>query len=135
MGSPARSRILDDLGEAGPTNWQWGSAQKPVDVVVVCYADSPEVLKTEIGRRKEKMAKAAGMNLVSSTAADDKAGRQARSRAFRLRRRRFAADCQGTARAKCGRRPMHLVAAGEFLFGYRDEHGFYPALACRPRFA
>jgi Dyp-type peroxidase family len=22
---------------------------------------------------------------------------------------------------------MHLVAPGEFLFGYRDEHGFYPA--------
>ena len=34
---------------------------------------------------------------------------------------------RGTPRANSGRRPMHLVAPGEFLFGYRDEHGFYPA--------
>jgi Dyp-type peroxidase family len=28
---------------------------------------------------------------------------------------------------------MHLVNAGEFLFGYRDEHGFYPPSPSVPR--
>ncbi|MFS9599376.1 hypothetical protein, partial [Klebsiella variicola] len=28
--------------------------------------------------------------------------------------------------------PIHQIAAGEFLFGYRDEHGFYPPSPTTP---
>jgi Dyp-type peroxidase family len=33
---------------------------------------------------------------------------------------------RGTPRASSTIAAQHLISAGEFLFGYRDEHGFYP---------
>ncbi|OWK18371.1 hypothetical protein AJ88_04255 [Mesorhizobium amorphae CCBAU 01583] len=44
MGNPERGRILDDRGREAPDEWEWGSLKKPVDVVIVCYAEKPEKL-------------------------------------------------------------------------------------------
>lgn len=126
MGNPERSRILDDLGESVPDKWQWGSPQKPVDVVVVCYAESPEQLKIEIGTAKAKIA-AAGMNLVSELPLAVKRDGKRAVEHFGFVDGVSQPIVKGTARANIGAAPMHLVAPGEFLFGYRDEHGFYPA--------
>jgi Dyp-type peroxidase family len=126
MGNPERSRILDDLGESVPDKWQWGSPQKPVDVVVVCYAESPEQLKIEIGTAKVKIA-AAGMNLVSELPLAVKRDGKRAVEHFGFVDGVSQPIVKGTARANIGAAPMHLVAPGEFLFGYRDEHGFYPA--------
>lgn len=126
MGNPERSRILDDLGESVPDKWQWGSPQKPVDVVLVCYAESPEKLKTEIGTAKKRTT-AAGMKLVSELPlAVKREGRRAVEH-FGFVDGVSQPIVRGTARANIGAPAMHLVAPGEFLFGYRDEHGFYPA--------
>ncbi|TJW17956.1 MAG: cytochrome P450 [Mesorhizobium sp.] len=126
MGNPERSRILDDLGESKPDKWQWGSPQKPVDAVIVCYAESPEILKAEIGTMKRK-ATAAGMRLVAELPlAVKREGRRAVEH-FGFVDGVSQPVVRGTARANSGDAPMHLVAPGEFLFGYRDEHGFYPA--------
>lgn len=126
MGNPERSRILDDLGESVPQKWQWGSPQKPVDVVVVCYAESPEKLKTEIGTAKRKMT-AAGVKLVSELPLAVKRDGKRAVEHFGFVDGVSQPIVRGTARANIGAPPMHLVAPGEFLFGYRDEHGFYPA--------
>ncbi|KQV01506.1 cytochrome [Mesorhizobium sp. Root102] len=126
MGNPERSRILDDVGESVPDKWQWGSPQKPVDVVVVCYAESSEKLKTEIGAAKRKMT-AAGMNLVSDLPLVVKRDGKRAIEHFGFVDGVSQPIVRGTARAKISAAPMHLVAPGEFLFGYRDEHGFYPA--------
>ncbi|HMM43890.1 MAG TPA: endonuclease V, partial [Thermomicrobiales bacterium] len=41
---------------------------------------------------------------------------------------------RGTGREVSARaNSMHVVNAGEFLFGYRDEHGFYPPSPTVPR--
>ncbi|WP_192181097.1 cytochrome P450 [Mesorhizobium amorphae] len=151
MGNPERGRILDDRGREAPDEWEWGSFKKPVDVVIVCYAEKPEKLATEIAVVKRKTT-GAGMKVVaelplavkrdptntntntntntksSNTAKPD--GKSERGPAFE----HFGfADgisqpiVRGTTRASRGAAPMHLVAPGEFLFGYRDEHGFYPA--------
>ncbi|UCI05721.1 cytochrome P450 [Mesorhizobium sp. B1-1-8] len=151
MGNPERSRILDETGPDAPDKWQWGSLEKPVDAVIVCYAGRPDSLKTEIAAAKRQTT-GAGMKIVAElplvinreppkdgakapqTAKGDEAARHSgkpeRPRAYE----HFGfvdgvsqPVVRGTARANKGAAPMHLVAPGEFLFGYRDEHGFYPA--------
>ncbi|KUM24706.1 cytochrome [Mesorhizobium loti] len=144
MGNPERSRILDDTGPDAADKWQWGSAKTPVDAVVICYAEEPAALKGEVATAKRKTT-GAGMKIVAElplvvnrSPKKDGAksqhaginGKPERSRAYE----HFGfADgvsqpiVRGTSRANKGAAPMHLVAPGEFLFGYRDEHGFYPA--------
>ncbi len=126
MGNPQRSRILNDLGDSAPDKWEWGSHEKPVDLAVVCYAESPEILKAELAAIRKRVVDA-GMTLVAQlplmVIRDGKKS---------LEHFGFADGVSqpiviGTARAKAGTAPMHLLAPGEFLFGYRDEHGFYPA--------
>ncbi|MDP3898265.1 MAG: Dyp-type peroxidase [Mesorhizobium sp.] len=125
MGSPQRSRILDDVGDSRPEHWQWGSPDKPVDMVVLCYAANLRTLKAEIAKVKKKAA-AAGIRSVAELPL------QVRREGRRAIEHFGFADgvsqpvVRGTARAHAGVAPMQLVAAGEFLFGYRDEHGFYP---------
>ena len=64
MGTPERSRILNDTGPDAPDKWQWGSAAKPVDVVIVCYAETPASLKAEIAAMKRQTT-AAGMSVTA----------------------------------------------------------------------
>ncbi|RAZ88630.1 cytochrome [Mesorhizobium hawassense] len=150
MGTPERSRILDDTGPDGPSTWQWGSPDKRVDAVIVCYAEAAATLKTEITAVKRQTA-GAGMSLVAELpllvkrqpnkdaaasqepakngdgASHGKSGRLRAYEHFGFVDGVSQPIVRGTARANKGAAPMHLVAPGEFLFGYRDEHGFYPA--------
>ncbi|RVD59136.1 cytochrome P450 [Mesorhizobium sp. M2D.F.Ca.ET.185.01.1.1] len=150
MGTPERSRILDDTGRDGPSTWQWGAPDTRVDAIIVCYAEAPATLKTEVAAVKRQTA-GAGMSLVAELplivkrepkkdgAAADEPGKNgdgtSHGKPGRLRAYEHFGFVdgvsqpivRGTARANRGAAPMHLVAPGEFLFGYRDEHGFYPA--------
>ncbi|PBC04751.1 cytochrome P450 [Mesorhizobium sp. WSM3860] len=144
MGNPERSRILDDTGPDAPDKWQWGSARAPVDAVVICYAAERAVLKGEVAAAKRKTT-GAGMKIVAELplvvnrepkkegAITQHAGNDGKPERARAYEHFGFADgvsqpiVRGTSRANKGAAPMHLVAPGEFLFGYRDEHGFYPA--------
>ncbi|RWB21515.1 cytochrome P450 [Mesorhizobium sp.] len=144
MGNPERSRILDDTGPDAADKWQWGSAKTPVDAVVICYAEEPAALKGEITTTKRKTT-GAGMKIVAELplvvnrspkrdgAKSQHAGNSGKPERSRAYEHFGFADgvsqpiVRGTSRANKGAAPMHLVAPGEFLFGYRDEHGFYPA--------
>lgn len=148
MGNPERRRILDDRGDAAD-EWEWGSLKKPVDLVIVCYAEEPGKLQTEIAAVKRKTT-GAGMKVAaelplavnrgptnkqtkSSSAAsnaakgDDKSERGPAYEHFGFADGISQPIVRGTTRASRGAASMHLVAPGEFLFGYRDEHGFYPS--------
>ncbi|AZO23815.1 cytochrome P450 [Mesorhizobium sp. M1E.F.Ca.ET.045.02.1.1] len=144
MGNPERSRILDDRGPDGPDKWQWGSAKSPVDAVVICYAREPAALKAEVTAAKRKTT-GAGMKIVAELplvvnrepkkegVKSQHIGHNGKPERQRAYEHFGFADgvsqpiVRGTSRANKGAAPMHLVAPGEFLFGYRDEHGFYPA--------
>ncbi len=126
MGNPERSRILNDLGDSVPDKWQWGSPAKPADAVVVCYAASAETLKAEIAAVKRHTA-TAGMSLVTELPLMVKREGRRAIEHFGFVDGVSQPVVRGTARANSGVVPMHLLAPGEFLFGYRDEHGFYPA--------
>ncbi|NGN42936.1 cytochrome P450 [Mesorhizobium sp. CGMCC 1.15528] len=125
MGSPARSRVLDDVGNSAPEKWDWGSPEKPVDAVVVFYADDEKILKQNVAAF-EKETKAAGMTIAAQLPL-------AVNRKGDLAFEHFGfADgisqpvINGTPRSSKPVDPMHQVAPGEFLFGYKDELGFYP---------
>lgn len=145
MGNPERGRILDDIGSDGSDRWDWGSQRKPVDAVVVCYAETQAILRSDIAAVKKKTAEAgmsiaAELPLVVKREPDEpeaKAAEAARQNGKQGRRPAYEhfgfvdgisqPIVRGTARASKTAAPMHLVEPGEFLFGYRDEHGFYPA--------
>ncbi|SMH56089.1 cytochrome P450 [Mesorhizobium australicum] len=149
MGHPERSRILDDIGESQPGKWRWGSPEKPVDMIVLCYAKDPSLLAKKVAEVK-KRAKAAGLSpgfdlpletkrqAPLETKRYNRAAAASHERAETVRRNGRAIEhfgfadgisqpaVRGTARAHGGAPEANVVAAGEFLFGYRDEHGFYP---------
>lgn len=142
MGHPERSRILDDVGESQPAKWRWGASQNPADMIVACYAKDRKLLATNVAEVK-KRAKGAGLSppvfelpLETKRREQPKAGQD--GDAIRGSRRPQAIEhfgfadgisqpaVRGTARVNAGAPDANVVAAGEFLFGYRDEHGFYP---------
>ncbi|HEV2899809.1 MAG TPA: cytochrome P450 [Pseudaminobacter sp.] len=125
MGSAARSRILDDIGESAPDNWQWGSPAKSVDAVVVCYAATPEALEADIVQLTRR-AKTAGMVLVAQLPLAIRRNGKKAVEQFGFVDGVSQPIVRGTPRASSTIAAQHLISAGEFLFGYRDEHGFYP---------
>ncbi|MET0574276.1 MAG: cytochrome P450 [Mesorhizobium sp.] len=125
MSSASRARILDDVGDSAPEKWQWGSARNPVDAVVVCYATSKEKLKSDVSDLQKRL-KAAGMELAAQLPLFvNRNGKRAREH-FGFVDGISQPIVRGTARANSSVSPLHLVAPGEFLFGYRDEHGYFP---------
>lgn len=125
MGSASRSRILDDVGESAPGKWEWGSPEKPVDAVVVCYAIDAATLRKDIAEL-ERQVTAAGMTVVAQLPLMDLPEKKPVTEHFGFVDGVSQPIVKGTPRANLPAASMHLVAPGEFLFGYRDEHGFYP---------
>jgi Dyp-type peroxidase family len=144
MSSAARSRILDDVGESAPEKWEWGSAGNPADAIVVVYAADQKTLEDKVAEI-EQITTAAGLTVaaklplivrgkgeVAAKGSRKAASAKARNKGEQAYEHFGFADgisqpvIRGTPRAKSSVSPMHVVAAGEFLLGYKDELGFYP---------
>ncbi|MBE7182888.1 MAG: cytochrome P450 [Methylobacterium mesophilicum] len=127
MGNPARSRILGDAEEDAPRKWLWGNEERPVDMALVLYGADAATLKSFLAEARAGIA-AAGLTLVARLPL-----RIHRENGRAVEHFGFADGVsqpivRGTRRAvRKDAAPMHTLAAGEFLFGYRDEHGFCPA--------
>lgn len=134
MSSPYRSRVLDDGGPNDPGEWLWGAQGNPVDAVVNCYAESPQVLDGMVAML-EAASRDTGIPIVhrldltvigARADAADGCKRKVHDQ-FGFADGISQPVIRGTGREACVPvHSMHLVNAGEFLFGYRDEHGFYP---------
>ncbi len=136
MANPYRSRVLDDTGPNAPCEWRWGADANPVDVVVNCYGESRPALDEAV-EALERAALAAGIPLVHALDLTvirlDGDGADANGERTKAREQFGFVDgisqpvIRGTQRA-AGRpaNSMHVVNPGEVVFGYRDEHGFYP---------
>jgi Dyp-type peroxidase family len=125
MAIKARTRVLDDIGRSAPEHWLWGSEQKPVDMVAICYAATNEILDADI-REMLEAAGRAGVELVAQLPLTvNRKGKQAVEH-FGFADGVSQPVVRGTPRANGHISPMHLVAPGEFLLGYEDESGFYP---------
>jgi Dyp-type peroxidase family len=125
MATKARIRVLDDIGRSATEHWLWGSEQKPVDMVVICYAATGEILDADIHEILQ-VAGRAGVKLVAQLPLTiNRKGKQAVEH-FGFADGVSQPVVRGTPRANGHISPMHLVAPGEFLLGYEDDSGFYP---------
>jgi Dyp-type peroxidase family len=56
MHSPRRARILGDTAENAPRHWDWGNAERPVDLVLMVYGKDDDILRREVTRRTAALA-------------------------------------------------------------------------------
>lgn len=125
MHHPSRARILDDTGPNAPGNWEWGMEAARADVLLLAYADSPARLEG-LCARHEEAALAGGLRKTCDMplTVEKRDGQAVESFGF--------ADgisqpvIEGTPRSRKPADPMHRLAAGEFILGYRDQRGHVP---------
>jgi Dyp-type peroxidase family len=125
MSAGPRSRILDDVEESAPQHWEWGSAAKPADVLVINYAVDEERL-TQAVQKLQEQTREAGMLTVTDLPLVIKRKGKLVIEHFGFADGVSQPAVIGTSRANKAVHPMHRVAPGEFLLGYRDESGNYP---------
>jgi Dyp-type peroxidase family len=132
MDADMRARLLDDVGANAPSGWRWGTGENAADVVIVAYARTKTLLDKQVRDLKATTAKA-GLRLVAEIALNvtlDTFGRVEED-AVGVEPFGFADGIsqpvvEGTPRARRPEERMHMVAAGEFLFGYPDGRGRLP---------
>ncbi len=125
MAFEPRSRILDDVGKSAPEHWEWGSATKPVDAVIICYAAEEEILSHDLRELRERTEEAGMTIVIQLPLVVKRRGKQAVEH-FGFADGVSQPAVMGASRSSVRSDPMHLVAPGEFLLGYRDESGIYP---------
>lgn len=141
MANDYRSRILDDRGESAPENWSWGSRTTPVDIAMICYAADRAKLDgmaLEIGDLAARaglvpraviplMIERSGAKCPAKYVGEGNEEKRPAQEHFGFVDGVSQPVIKGTRRRRNhNSNPIHQIAAGEFLFGYRDEHGFYP---------
>lgn len=118
MTSPHRSRLLGDQGEAAPRHWAWGGPAGPaVDVLLLLFGTNEDTVAALSDAHLEA-AEARGLRHVTTLDTFD-AGL---TEHFGFRDAVSQPVIAGLGRAAPA---MHTVHAGEFLLGYRNEHGQY----------
>ncbi|MCO6049571.1 cytochrome P450 [Mesorhizobium sp. RP14(2022)] len=127
MGNPERSRILADAEEDRPPRWLWGNAANPVDVALVLYARDAATFKA-VRAEAEARIDEAGLVIAHRLPLHIHRENGRAVEHFGFADGISQPIVRGTRRAvRKDAAPRHTLAAGEFLFGYRDEHGFCPA--------
>ena len=110
MTTPHRTRILGDLDENAPEQWDWGGPASPVDAVLLLYARDEASLGAGSSRRRR------GFSLVRRLGTADLDGFEP----FGFRDGISQPFVEGLG--KTGP-PEQTVRAGEFLHGYENEYG------------
>lgn len=125
MANASRSRILDDLGDNTPANWMWGGPDSPVDMVLSCYGVDAEALERRTAEL-ERRIDAAGLMVRARVPLTVMRSGDSAVEHFGFADGISQPVVRGTARSYRRNHAQHLVAAGEFIFGYRDERGYNP---------
>ncbi len=113
---PYRARVNGDLGQSDPHRWQWGSAERPVHVLLLVYAKSTASL-AEFVRQYTAEAEAVGLRLVQSLEGTTLTDRKEH---FGFRDGIAQPIIEGSGRAE---REGNTIAAGEILLGHKDGYG------------
>lgn len=132
MDHPSRARILDDAGPNAPEQWEWGRAGARADVLLLLYAEDAERLAA-LCRRHDEAASDAGLVRTCDVALaiDRRDGQAVEPFGFADGISQPVIEGTPRARAMAGG-PMHRVAAGEFILGYRDQRGYVPPAMAIP---
>ncbi|WP_051218507.1 Dyp-type peroxidase [Nocardioides insulae] len=120
MTSAHRTRLLGDAGAAAPSAWAWGGPQGPsVDVLVLLYATTAEELTGHVQEQRSR-ATASGLREVALLDTED----IGLGEHFGFRDGISQPVLAGTGRPSGD---LHVVAPGEFLLGYPNQHGQAPS--------
>jgi Dyp-type peroxidase family len=126
----ARADAMGDRGRSAPENWVFGGPDQPnVDAVVTVAADEPEDLQTRLSEI-EQLAAANGVTTVfrleGNTLPDERAGHEHFGFKDGISQpgvRQFHEPAPNNPDERKGHPGTELVQPGEFVLGYRDEHG------------
>jgi Dyp-type peroxidase family len=130
-----RSRVLGDVGEHAPSNWQWGGPSEPLHAVLLLYAETAAKLDELDARLCNSTAVNVFRRLETRTLADDDGtGKYWFREHFGFRdgvaqpRLAVHASTPDDMRRGIARytNEDNTVRAGEFLFGYDNEYGKKP---------
>ncbi|WP_107040369.1 Dyp-type peroxidase [Brumimicrobium mesophilum] len=115
-----RNRILGDYGDSDPQNWRWGAQQSDLDILLIFHASSVESLNAFIEEQKGIIEDNGGITIVTELKGflteDNK-------EPFGFHDGISQPIIKGSGRPG----PENdIVETGEFLLGYKNEHGQYP---------
>lgn len=121
VNSVARSRILGDLASSHPANWQWGSGEKEVDFVLMCYfGEASQAAPSLIETRK--LIDSAGAQVVWEQDCNvERNDDGVTVEPFGYVDGISQPIIKGTSRSQRTDQFDHLVAPGEVLCGYPDQ--------------
>ena len=117
MTTPHRTRILGDLDENAPAQWDWGGPATPVDAVLLLYARDDGSLAA-LEEEQTRLLGQGGLGVVRRLGTADLDGFEP----FGFRDGISQPFVDGLG--KTGP-PETTVRAGEFLLGYENEYGLY----------
>ncbi|MBL4604565.1 MAG: Dyp-type peroxidase [Flavobacteriaceae bacterium] len=115
-----RSRILGDYGENNPDRWRWGSNDDKLHMVLIFHAKDKPAMNTFIEEEKKRLNKTGGITIIKEMKGylnpDNK-------EPFGFHDGISQPVIKGSGRSG----PENdLIATGEFLMGYKNEHNQYP---------
>ncbi|HEX2675893.1 MAG TPA: hypothetical protein VHM19_04620 [Polyangiales bacterium] len=118
-----RSRFLGDVGDSAPEKWKWGGPSTPeVHAVLMLLAKDAAGL-AELQSDQKSAWSAAGITAVFTQPAAELSDTEHFGFADGISQPSIEGYHPSTS-------DLHLVKAGEFLLGYRNEYGLYTE---RPR--
>lgn len=120
MADEHRSRLLGDLGNSDPKNWNWGSESKPdIDILLMVFGSTAENLN-DFSKSHEEHFTAAGVSIVVQL--DGVTLPQNREH-FGFRDGISQPTIKGSGRIGP---EYNSIEPGEFILGYINEYGVLP---------
>ena len=115
-----RSRILGDYGENAPNQWRWGGHQKDLHLLLIFHAKDKTLMSTFLEEERNRIAQNNGLTLTKEMKGYL---RPDFKEAFGFHDGISEPVIKGSGRSG----PENdIVASGEFLMGYKNEHNQFP---------
>ena len=119
MNTKHKQFFLGDYGASAPENWEWGgSNNKPVDILLMLYASSPEGLKA---LQNKQLSQLEEFGLYEIKVLDTSVLIE-RKEHFGFQDGISQPTIQGLSRQDS---PENTILPGEFILGYKNEYNQY----------
>lgn len=122
-----QSRLLGDVGQNAPSNWEWGTSDKMPDVLILLYAEAGGLAAFE---QIVKADLAYGFDVLrvlraAPTPFDDKPRREPFGFIDGISQPEIDWKASRTPGTSADLEYTNLISAGEFLLGYPNEYNLY----------
>lgn len=119
MDTTNRNRILGDYEDNAPTNWRWGGKGNDIHIVLIIHAANEAELKPYLAEQLETIANG-GLSIVKQMSGFQRADSK---EPFGFHDGISQPVIKGSGRSGPDN---DIVAAGEFLMGYKNEYDLFP---------